>query len=135
MVSVAAVEELFFRGFIQNIFACKNIISSVITTNVLFSVYHLANLHNTDNVKYVLWQTICTLVIGICYSFIVLKFKSILPCVALHFLTNITVDNGGIYASSKTIWIVVVIYVIYAAFLWVNHKRTKKQEKLYADVY
>ena len=64
-----------------------------------------------------------------------LKVKSILPCIALHFLTNITVNNGSVCIYSKTIWIVVVIYVMYAAFLWFDYKRTRKQENLYADVY
>lgn len=90
MLGVVLAEELLFRGF----FVCK--ISqrygtkSVIISAFIFSLMHIANIATGKSVEYTIIQVMCAFSAGLCYAAGTLWCRSIVPCIVIHFLTNIT---------------------------------------------
>ena len=93
MMSVAVVEEIFFRGFLLHMLLKMGIFYGLIFTNIIFSAFHLVNVTRIAELKYVIIQMIYAFIVGIYYSVLVVKFQSLLPCILSHFLINIT--SGG----------------------------------------
>ena len=123
-IIVAFVEEIFFRGFIQNGFIQKNFISGILKTNIIFSLYHMVNIFSGNDIEYVVWQMICAFVIGICYSFVAMMNSSIIPSAILHCMINITGISVDKVFDIKMLQIV-LFYIIYAFIL------LKKCSKIY----
>lgn len=134
MIFAAAVaEEIFFRGFIRNGLKRNGLLFSVVFTNILFAVYHLSNMLGGADIRYVAMQMFAAFTVGMAYSMTAEVHKSILPCIAAHFMTNITgavreIQSIGAY---RAMFIISVFYLIYDFYLITDNKtifiESKKQ--------
>ena len=97
------VEELFFRVLLLDYFKSNSVLAMVIKPSLLFAVYHIVNIFGTTDKKYIFWQVVLAFIIGVCYNMTVMAYKSIIPCVLSHFLTNITATANNLNASSMCV--------------------------------
>lgn len=91
------VEEIIFRGFLFKAMAKDNLKSAVIVSAVTFGVGHIVNLANTADVFGVLLQVCYAVVIGFLYTVIVLKGKSLIPCI----LSHVFVNGSSVFAAEN----------------------------------
>ena len=91
------VEEIIFRGFLFKAIAKDNLKSAVIVSAVTFGVGHIVNLANTADVFGVLLQVCYAVVIGFLYTVIVLKGKSLIPCI----LSHVFVNGSSVFAAEN----------------------------------
>ena len=122
LVSASIAEEIFFRGFLLHYFSKKSKAFGIVFTSVLFAILHLSNLVHCKDVVYIVLQVLCALVMGICYSEIVILYKSLLPCFVAHIFTNITGVNTVLvpnYGEMRfLLWIVIVFFAGYGFYLY-----------------
>jgi CAAX protease family protein len=95
-ISVGLFEELVFRGLILFFLLEKlsknrrGIFVSIIISSALFGIMHLFNIFDGANVGATLLQVLYSFAMGIMWSIIVLKTKTIWLAVILHSLYNFT---------------------------------------------
>ncbi len=111
-VAVGAIaEELLFRGVLLSALSRKSAHIAVWGSAVLFGVYHL---FSGD-----LFGAVCALCFGFALAVYAYRFRSLLPCIAAHLLTNL-LGNSGVPA-----WLLVlssIICVIYGCILYPRKK-------------
>lgn len=100
-------EEVAWRGVILTLFMryySKK--KSIAISSIGFGFMHILNLENGRELNWVIGQIIWTAILGIFYSYIVLKTDSILPAMLVHWLSNAFVYTFTRYiqinASSNT---------------------------------
>ena len=90
---VAVAEELFFRGFIlqELIFSYnwRHVRASVVVS-FIFGGLHLLNVNSYATWSYAIVQSICAFAVSFNLCAIFIKTKSLLWCVIIHTLINIT---------------------------------------------
>ena len=100
LIFVSVAEELFFRGLLlrELIFEYKyKPITSAILESALFGTLHIFNVFSYASFTYAILQGFCAFAVGFDLSAIYCKFKSVVPCIAVHALINVTsigLDNG-----------------------------------------
>ena len=103
MLCVALTEELFFRGFLLSSLRKYGCLPAVLLTSTVFALLHGLNFLQYSDSIYVWMQIGSGFCVSLYYSCFVMRFGSILPCVAAHFLTNITaagrIDDWCAYAG------------------------------------
>lgn len=78
MIILAPIfEELIFRGILANNSSRFGNLSAMITSGIFFGLYHL----NYEQVIY-------AAVLGMCSAFILIKSRSIIPCILMHMFFN-----------------------------------------------
>ena len=93
LIFVACAEELFFRGLLlrELIFEYKyKPIKAAILVSVLFGVLHIMNIFSYASVTYAIIQSLCAFSVSFDLSAIYCKFRSVIPCIVIHALINIT---------------------------------------------
>ena len=91
------VEEVIFRGFLFRALLKDGLKSAIIISAVTFGIGHIVNLANTADVFGVLLQVCYAVVIGFLYTVIVLKGKSLLPCI----LSHVFVNGSSVFAAEN----------------------------------
>ena len=113
-VAVALAEELFFRGLLLREmvfgFEIRPMIASVVVS-IAFGVMHLLNVNSYATWNYALVQSICAFAVSINLSAIFIKSKSLLWCVAVHGLINIT--SVGLEFNNERFVLGNIEYVIF----------------------
>ena len=122
VLSLSVSEELFFRGFMLHFFVRWGNLSSILITSTIFALFHFVNIIKDNNVVYILIQVLCAFFVGICYIAVTIKYNSLLPCVVIHFLTNITgintyVQNRNIGEMSG-VYLCMMVHAIYGVYLF-----------------
>ena len=90
---VAVAEELFFRGLVlrELVFCYRwNTSSASIIVSLFFGVLHLLNVNSYATWSYAIVQSICAFAVSFNLCAIFIKTKSLLWCVIIHALINIT---------------------------------------------
>lgn len=90
MLSAAVTEEVFFRGFLLHYLVKTSELAGIYLSSILFAAFHLVNFTQGTDPAYIWMQVICAFAAGLCYSTAAISIGSLLPCIAAHFLTNIT---------------------------------------------
>ena len=120
MLCVAIVEELFFRGFLLDALRKYGTVAAVLLTSGAFGLAHGLNFGGDPKMGYVWLQICCSFCASLYYCCFVVRFGSVLPCAAAHFLTNIsasgTIDSswshicltGGMIISVYFSWILIM---------------------------
>ena len=90
MLSVCAVEEIFFRGFLLRWLLRFGSLPAILFSSGIFALFHLVNLIGGSDFAYTWMQILCAFTAGICYSAVAIQLGSLIPCFFAHFLTNIT---------------------------------------------
>ena len=129
MLSVCLVEELFFRGFLLSWFQRKGIPGSILFVSLAFSAMHLVNCVSTADGQYVFLQAVSSFFVSICYCAVTLRWGSVLPCVAAHFLTNIF--GTGELTSIPALVCCVVLHALWDGVLCLKTIKEKKNAILH----
>ena len=109
MFSVCCAEEVMFRGFLLP-FLCRHLgLWGILCAALAFSCLHSVNLFSGLLPSYVLIQMCLAFFIAIYYSLIRLYYKSLYPCIAAHFLTNITASSNSLYFEYCLLHIIILI--------------------------
>lgn len=92
IIGAGVFEELFMRGIILNILIInckKNRLFSIIIAASIFGISHLVNIINrTEYIVGIVSQMLYTIVMGIFFSVIYLKYNNIWPIIIIHILFN-----------------------------------------------
>ena len=93
-LGIGLTEELYFRGIICNMWKEKET-KAVIISSVLFGMSHLLNVMGGAGLAETLLQMAFAFTYGVVMAFVILRTKSIWPCILLHafhdfcgFITN-----------------------------------------------
>jgi membrane protease YdiL (CAAX protease family) len=93
-LGIGLTEELYFRGIICNMWKEKET-KAIIISSVLFGISHLLNVMGGAGLAETLLQVAFAFTYGIIMAFVILRTKSIWPCILLHafhdfcgFITN-----------------------------------------------
>ena len=124
LIIVAIAEELFFRGLLFHELVFSYNVKSTLAAlgvSILFGALHLLNIFFYATLHYAIVQSVCAFAISFNLSAIYYKFKSVVPCVAIHALINITsigLDGGlekvSLNSFEATVFLIVaVLYLIY----------------------
>ena len=128
MLSASVAEELFFRGYLLSFLRRKGDLFAIPAASILFALFHFVNWQGPADSVYVLMQVLTGFSVGICYCCIAVRFGSILPCMAAHFLTNIT--GSGSIEGVVHLWglaACIVINLCYGILLFRSAKQTTKE--------
>jgi len=108
-------------------FQVKPILAGTIIS-ALFGILHLVNVFSYASFSYAIVQGLCAFAVGFDLTAIYCKFKSIVPCIMIHSLINITsigLDNDvnklsltGLEAS--VFLVVAVLYLVHGYQVFKN---------------
>lgn len=93
VIFVAIAEELFFRGLVfrELVFCYKyKPVLAALGVSALFGTLHLLNIFSYATLYYSIVQSLCAFAISFNLSAVYYKLKSIVPCIVIHALINIT---------------------------------------------
>lgn len=108
MFSVCFAEELLFRGYLLSGFMHRIGKRGIFCAALIFSLMHSVNFFSGAAFSYVLMQMFLSFLYGIYYGLIRIYFKSLYPCIAAHFFTNITALSNNFIPRYYLILIVVM---------------------------
>lgn len=114
-LGTCTAEELLFRGFLLNRFLPFGKVRSILLSSSLFALLHSANLFSGENEHLTAVQILLAFVCGIYYCTIRIYAGSVYPCIAAHFLTNIT---AGTAAAPIVFLPAALLYLCAAAALY-----------------
>lgn len=123
LIFVAVAEELFFRGLLLRellfSFRIKPILAGTIVS-ALFGALHLMNVFSYASLTYAIVQGLCAFAVGFDLAAIYCRFKSIVPCILVHALINITsigLDDGAIKLALTNVEVGLLLFVAVVYFV------------------
>lgn len=130
MLCVGFLEEIIFRGFLFKALCKSNIKRAIFISGITFGFGHIVNLLNGRDIIETLMQICYAVAIGLLFTIIFYRGKSLWPCIITHSIINslsvfanedaITVYH--VMGSSVFLCIVSIGYMIY-----ILKKTDKKQ--------
>lgn len=94
----ALIEEFFFRGFIHKKLEPMLGRNKVVFISAsLFSIYHIAIFNAWVNAWVVIGAVLGLFLVGILFSYISTKTKSILPTYIIHFCANLGINTAALF--------------------------------------
>ncbi|MBQ7105776.1 MAG: CPBP family intramembrane metalloprotease [Bacilli bacterium] len=124
MICVGFLEEIIFRGFLFKMMAKDSLKSAIIVTTITFGIGHILNLFNGADLIPTLVQICYAMAGGYLFVMILIKSKSLWPCIITHSLLNslsiFGVGSGVIYE------VVVPILLIGISLLYVRYIKKLK---------
>ena len=124
LIFVAIAEELFFRGLLfRELVFSYNLKSTLAALGVstLFGALHLLNIFSYATLNYVIVQSFCAFAISFNLSAVYYKLKSIVPCIVIHALINITSIGLGNGVEKLSLNIFEVAIFLIVAILYLFH--------------
>jgi len=127
-------EEVAFRGVILNLQLKKySQTTSIILNGILFGLFHFVNLLFGNNLYATSMQVIYASCLGIAFSYMYVKTKSLIPSIVAHYL----IDSIGILFSTvftlnvitSTIYSIVGVGIIPMIFIIILVKITVRNKK------
>ena len=119
MICVGFLEEIIFRGFLFKMMAKDNLKLAIIVTTITFGVGHILNLFNGAEFIPTLIQICYAMAGGYLFVMVLIKSKSLWPCIITHSLLNslsiFGVGSGVIYE------ILVPVLLIVISLLYTNY--------------
>ena len=118
MINIGFLEEVIFRGFLFKMMAKDNIKSAIIVSSLTFGIGHIVNLLNGASLIPTLLQICYAISLGYLFVTILIKSKSLIPCIITHILINFlsifNVDNTNMmYITSIFLVVISIIYSFY----------------------
>ena len=99
MLEVGFIEEILFRGFLFKTIEKDDQKTAIIITSLTFGIGHIVNLLNGANFIPTLIQIIYSVSVGYLFVKILIKTKSLWPCIITHSLLNVL----SIFSNQTTI--------------------------------
>ena len=130
MMLAAYVEEVIFRGFLFRAMEKSGLRPAIWVSGITFGAGHIVNLANTADTLGVLLQVCYAIAIGLLFTVIVYKGKSLWPVVVSHMLVNgssvfaradgpfTTLMGGTAAAQVVSAVVLMVVSGAYALWLW-----------------
>lgn len=118
MINIGFLEEIIFRGFLFKMMAKDNIKSAIIVSSLTFGIGHIVNLLNGADLIPTLLQICYAVALGYLFVTILIKSKSLIPCIITHILINaltiFNIDNTNMmYISSIFLIVISISYSFY----------------------
>lgn len=88
MLEVGFIEEILFRGFLFKTIEKDDQKTAIVITSLTFGIGHIVNLLNGANFIPTLVQIIYSVSVGYLFVKILIKTKSLWPCIITHSLLN-----------------------------------------------
>jgi len=120
MINVGFLEEIIFRGFLFKMMAKDNVNGAIIVTSITFGFGHISNLLNGALFLETLMQICYALAIGYLFAIILIKGKSLWPCIVTHALFNsLNIFNNGSNGIMEYVisLVLIIIPILYAGYL------------------
>jgi len=111
MICVGFLEEIIFRGFLFKAMAKDNLKSAIIVTSLTFGIGHIVNLINGAQFIPTFMQILYSTSIGFLFVVILLKAKSLWPCIITHVLINCFAIFNNQY-NTLSLYIIPVFLVV-----------------------
>jgi membrane protease YdiL (CAAX protease family) len=128
-IYVGIIEELIFRSFLFRAIEERiNYRWAIIISSIVFGLFHIVNL-NSMPIEFVILQIVYAMAIGIILSIIFYITQSLLPCIIIHALTNIT---GFLFAENMqfeielTGLLIFIIIDVYCIILLRKHVKANE---------
>ncbi len=99
--ATALFEESLFRGVLVQMFLDRGTTRAIVISSLLFGLIHLQNVLFRDNPMMVFSQAIGVFCFGVGYSMLRLRTNTIWPLIALHFLTDFTLQLTNLPLGAK----------------------------------
>lgn len=119
MLFVGFLEEIIFRGFLFKMMAKDSLKSAIVVTTLTFGIGHIINLLNGADVLPTLLQIMYATATGYLFVIIVIKGKSLWPCIITHSVVNalsvFAVNN--LFTSVVSPVVLTIIPIAYAIYL------------------
>lgn len=119
MCMIGFLEEIIFRGFLFRILEKDSEKLAIIITSITFGVGHIINLLNGEPVIETLIQVVYAMAVGYLFAIILVKTKSLWPCIITHAAVNaLSIFNVTNILSMYIVPIfVVIISISYAEYI------------------
>ena len=128
-LGIGLTEELYFRGIICNMWKDTET-KAIIISSVLFGLSHLLNVMGGAGLAETLLQMAFAFTYGVVMAFVILRTKSIWPCILLHafhdfcgFITN----EGDMKLNIIVGTIQFVVLLAYCIYLVVSLRRENNE--------
>ena len=118
MICVGFLEEIIFRGFLFQMMSKDSIRQAILVTSLTFGIGHILNLLNGAEFIPTIIQIIYAVSTGYMFAIILVKGKSLWPCIITHSVVNsLSIFNTttiiSTYIAPIILTIVPIIYSIY----------------------
>lgn len=129
MLLVDVLEELLFRGLLYRASEKRSETAAIVVSSLVFGLMHLLNLFNEAPLP-VLTQTAFATALGFLFALILARGGSIVPCIAVHGLINVTsvfADEAALTPPRRLPLTGVMIGVVAVYALILVHTLPKKE--------
>ena len=113
----AAIEELLFRGFLYQAMSKHSGIFYTIASSLIFCIYHGAGDASV-------MELVCSFSFSLALSSYMYKYKSILPCIIAHAMTNLTSHSAP---HSSLLLSCCAVCIIYSAVILKANSRKQRE--------
>jgi len=128
MALVAFVEEVLFRGIILKILLKKSYIKAIVGSSLLFSLAHILNTLQVNNLNMIFIQVLYAFIIGAILSILVIKTNNIIFPIIFHYINNVmrSLNPNGIDTNSLLVtYLMFAIAIFYMGYLVYSIKKLK----------
>lgn len=105
----AVLEEVLFRGILPLVLCRRGDVFCAVLSSLIFAAAHLVNLERGASPVFVLCQVLFALSAGLAFFGIVLSCGSLLPCMGIHFLINLTAPVSP-PEPKPLLWLCIAVY-------------------------
>lgn len=135
MLCVGFLEEVIFRGFLFKALCRTNMKQAVVISSVTFGIGHIVNLLNGRDIPETLMQICYAVAVGLLFTVLFLKGKSLWPCIIIHSAINslsafANEDGAPVWhgiAGSAFLCLVSLAYVAYIVCMTKEKQEQKAQ--------
>lgn len=116
MMCAGFLEELIFRGFLFKSLCKSNVKRAIIISGLTFGLGHIVNLLNGAELLSTILQMCYAVAIGLLFTIIFYKSKSIIPCIISHSVINSLSTFGAESSVIFNISVAVTMTVLALAY-------------------
>lgn len=123
MAVVAFVEEVIFRGVIVKTLFKTGYMKAIIGSSFLFSLSHILNTLQTNNLKMIIVQILYAFIIGMILSVLVIRTNNIIFPIIFHYINNImtSLNPSGLNNISTIVtysmFFIAIFYLSYLLYV------------------
>lgn len=120
MLCVGFLEEIIFRGFLFKLLSKDSLNLAIIVTTITFGIGHILNLFNGAELVPTLVQICYAMAGGYLFVMVLIKSKSLWPCIITHSLLNslsIFGVGSGIVYEIFVPFLLIVISLLYVRYI------------------
>lgn len=127
MLCAGFVEEILFRGFLFKAMCKDNVKTAVVVSSLTFGMGHIVNLLNGKDTLGTLLQVCYAAAVGFLFTILVLKGKSLWPCIITHSAINSlsTFHNKNAITPQNRLIASVFLCVVSLVYVWIILKNTR----------